>query len=224
MARRERANRIEEEKAAYGAPVATVEVLPAELLDVGERYMEQLKEKARLVSQTLAKAGIPHAVIGGLAVAAQVARVNPYAERNTKDLDILLNRADLERAKAALAPHAFRYRKVMRLYAFMPTQKGAKFEQGVRIIWAGEKVREEYPCPAPSLSSDHFDVGDGVTYLALQELLVMKLTSFRLKDQVHVQDLLGQGLITSAIRRMLPVELQARLKQVEEITERERLG
>jgi hypothetical protein len=222
--RQRRTQRLKEQPAPYGRWTATIDVLPASLLDIGERYMEQLKEKALKVSRALSEAAIPHAVIGGLALAAQISRVNPSAERNTKDLDILLNRSDLERAKIALEKVGFRYRKVMRLHAFMPNQKGAKFEDGVHIVWSGEKVRDEYLCPAPSLSKEATYQGpQGVAYLGLRELLIMKLTSFRLKDKVHIQDLLLQKLITKKIEASLPAELLARLKEVKEETERERL-
>ncbi len=42
----------------------------------------------------------------------------------------------------------------------------------------------------------------------------MKLTSFRLKDKVHVQDLDGVGLITPEIEEELPDLLRQRLAEV----------
>ena len=42
----------------------------------------------------------------------------------------------------------------------------------------------------------------------------MKLTSYRLKDQVHIQDLDAVGLITPEIEQTLPEALLARLKEV----------
>jgi len=42
----------------------------------------------------------------------------------------------------------------------------------------------------------------------------MKLTSFRLKDKVHIQDLDGVGLITAEIEASLPEALRERLKEV----------
>ena len=44
----------------------------------------------------------------------------------------------------------------------------------------------------------------------------MKLTSFRLTDQVHVKDMDEVGLITPEIEAQLPVALKERLKQVRE--------
>ena len=186
--------------------------------------MKELREKALGVSKALRSAGVPHAVIGGLAVAAHVARVDETAQRNTQDLDILLERGDLDRATAALSPLGYKFRKVMRLHAFMPRRKGAKFGEGVLVIFAGEKVRDEYVAPAPHLQKDGVYVAvDGVCYLGLPELLTMKLTSFRLKDKVHVQDLLQQRLITKKIEAALPPALRQRLDEVKEETAREQL-
>lgn len=190
--------------------------------------MEKLKAKARSVSQALQKAGIPHAVVGGLSVAAHVAAVDELAARNTLDLDILLNRADLDRAGQALKSLGFVYRKVMGISAFLPASKGdrkSRFQEGVHIVFADERVRPEYVCPAPSLASSPVVlVREGYVCLDVPRLLRMKLTSFRHKDIVHIQDLLGQRLITRKMAAELPPELQARMEQVKRDTERERLG
>jgi hypothetical protein len=42
----------------------------------------------------------------------------------------------------------------------------------------------------------------------------MKLTTFRLKDKVHIQDLDGVGLITPEIEAQLPDLLRQRLAEV----------
>ncbi|HYF51988.1 MAG TPA: nucleotidyltransferase family protein [Planctomycetota bacterium] len=186
--------------------------------------MNELKAKALKVSQALQQAGVPHAVIGGLALAAHLARANPVAERNTQDLDILLARQDLDAAKAALKPLGYRYRRVMKLHAFMPDRKGAHFVEGVHIIWAGEKVREEYLHPTPLLlAHETVDPQKGIQYLSLYNLVVMKLTSFRHKDITHIQDLLYWKLLTKKIENALPADLKQRLEQVKRDTEAEKL-
>lgn len=224
MRRRTHSGSAKGEPAKYGTRVAIVETLPADLLDVGVKYMNDLKEKALKVSQALQKAGVPHAVIGGLALAAHLARSNPMAERNTQDLDILLDRKNLEAAKAVLHPLGYRYRRVMKLHAFMPDRKGAHFVEGVHIIWAGEKVRDEYLHLTPELTAtDAVDPQMGIQYLSLYNLVVMKLTSFRHKDITHIQDLLYWKLLTKKIENALPADLKERLEQVRRDTEREKL-
>jgi hypothetical protein len=46
------------------------------------------------------------------------------------------------------------------------------------------------------------------------DLLKMKLTSLRLKDRVHIQDLDGVGLITPDIEAQLSLLLKTRLAEV----------
>jgi hypothetical protein len=55
---------------------------------------------------------------------------------------------------------------------------------------------------------------DGVVVRPVADLLRMKLTSFRLKDKVHIQDLDGAGLITPEIEASLSEPLRERLKEV----------
>ena len=60
-------------------------------------------------------------------------------------------------------------------------------------FFAGEKVRPDHSLPAPEiqtvLSSADYQV------ITLDKLLLMKLLSNRRKDQVHVDDLIGIGLV-----------------------------
>lgn len=210
--------------AVYGAVANVVEVMPAELLQIGVDCMQELKEKALAVSQALGNAGVPHAVIGGLALSAHLARAHRLAERATQDLDILLRKVDLEAAKKALSPLGYRYRKVLRLHAFMPLRRGAHFVEGVHVIWAGEKVRPEYLHPTPELNDEdrELDAG-GVCYLSLPALLKMKLTSLRAKDITHVQDLIQWKLLTPKIEASLPVDLRERLRKIKQDYKKERL-
>jgi hypothetical protein len=63
---------------------------------------EKVKQRLRRATGALDAAGVPYAVAGGNAVAEWVGRVDEDAVRNTRDVDILLRRADLPAAKAAL--------------------------------------------------------------------------------------------------------------------------
>jgi hypothetical protein len=56
---------------------------------------------------------------------------------------------------------------------------------------------------------------EGFLVVDLPALVRMKLTSFRNIDRVHVADMLSVGLIDAVVRTSLPVELRARLEQVE---------
>jgi hypothetical protein len=55
---------------------------------------------------------------------------------------------------------------------------------------------------------------EGVLLAPVPDLVRMKLTSFRMKDRVHVQDMDSVGLITPEIEAALPEALRARLAEV----------
>jgi hypothetical protein len=86
------------------------------------------------------------------------------------------------------------------------------FRDGVHILFADEKVREEYVAPAAAVeeseSTDKFRV------VTLEALVRMKLTSFRRKDQVHLQDMIDVGLIGATSTSRLIPDLAARLQQL----------
>ena len=55
---------------------------------------------------------------------------------------------------------------------------------------------------------------EGILIAPVAELVHMKLTSFRVKDKVHIQDLDGVGLITAEIEAGLSEPLRQRLAEV----------
>jgi len=56
----------------------------------------------------------------------------------------------------------------------------------------------------------------------LDALVRMKLTSFRLRDKVHLLDMLDVGLIDESWCGRVPADLAARLKELVDSPERER--
>src|SRR2546421_12814358 len=101
--------------------------------------VEKVRERLRRAARALEQAGVPYAVVGGNAVAAWVSEVDEAAVRNTQDVDVLLRRADLERAKEALAAAGFIYRHAASIDMFLDGP-GAKARDAVHIVFAGEKV------------------------------------------------------------------------------------
>ncbi len=182
---------------------------PADLLERMVRAVEKVRERLRRAAAALEAEGIPYAVVGGNAVASWVARVDEAAVRNTQDVDILLNRADLDAAKQALAKAGFIFRHVKGIDMFLDGP-GAKARDAVHILFAGEKVRAEDPVAAPQVSESEptstFRVVD------LEPLLKMKLTSYRRKDQVHILDMIDVGLVDESWLPRLPAPLAERLK------------
>src|SRR5260370_1483747 len=87
------------------------------------RAVEKVRKRLLRATAALERAQVPYAVIGGNAVAAWVTRVDPAAVRFTQDVDILVNRADLEAIKAALAPAGFVYRHAASIDMFLDGPK-----------------------------------------------------------------------------------------------------
>src|SRR4051812_6716333 len=140
---------------------------------------EKVKERLRRATRALDSAGVPYAVVGGNAVAEWVGRVDDEAVRNTRDVDILVRRADFAAVRTALEAAGFVYHHVMDVDVFIDGPEG-KPSGGLHLLFAGEKVRveDEHPCPDldESERATEFQV---VTLLALVR---MKLMSWRDKD------------------------------------------
>jgi hypothetical protein len=130
---------------------------------------------------------------------------------NTRDVDIILNESDLDRAIPALATQGFIFRQAAGVTMFLDGPQ-AKARDTVQVIFAGKKVPPDYPEPVPEI--DQYAWMDQSKTLPLDRLVKMKLTSFGRKDQVHIQDMISPGLIDSTwIQKYSPV-LAARLQQL----------
>lgn len=73
-----------------------------------ERAVDKVRDRVVRVTTALGQAGIPYAVVGGNAVQIWVAQIDESAVRNTRDVDIVLNRGDLEDAIATQEACGFR--------------------------------------------------------------------------------------------------------------------
>src|SRR3954467_6121837 len=113
-------------------------------LDRMARAVEKVRERLLRACGALEAAGVPYAVVGGNAVASWVSRVDEAAVRYTQDVDLLLNRSDLEAAKKALEGAGFVFRHVKGIDMFLDGPE-AKARDAVHILFAGERVRSEDP-------------------------------------------------------------------------------
>lgn len=184
---------------------------PADLLDRMVRAVEKVRERLTRATAALEAAGIPYAVVGGNAVASWVARVDEAAVRNTQDVDILLNRSDLEAAKEALSKVGFVFRHVKSIDMFLDGPD-ARARDAVHILYAGEKVRQIDETPAPRIEES--EATSSFRVIALESLLRMKLTSFRDKDRTHIRDMIDVGLVDESWLDRLPAPLAERLQQL----------
>jgi len=168
-----------------------------------EEEAEKVQERARKVAAILDQNRIPYQIIGGIAVYSWIVVTDPIAARNTQDVDISVRREDLPRVQAALAEAGYRYNETLGVK--MRLKPGVqRAGDAIRIIIAGERVRPEYAYAAPPIPDDPPRPGGQYAVIDLRSLVRMKLTSFRRRDQVHLLDLLGVGLITPEMERSLP--------------------
>jgi hypothetical protein len=72
------------------------------LLHAYDSHLDQLTATAARVCNALRQAGIDYRVVGGLAVLFHVQLRDPLAARLTKDVDLAVNRADLDRIAEAV--------------------------------------------------------------------------------------------------------------------------
>jgi hypothetical protein len=175
------------------------------------RAVEKVRERLEKAVAALEAAGLPYAVAGGNAVAKWVATVDEGAVRNTRDVDILVRRADFPAVKAALEAAGFVYAELIGVDVFMDGTSG-KPSDGVHLLYASEKVRPDYTVPNPDISESVPTQTYRVVDLA--SLVRMKLVSHRLKDRVHLQDMVRVGLIDHNWPDRYPPDLADRLRAI----------
>lgn len=174
-----------------------------------ENAVQKVKDRLERVARALDAAGVPYAVVGGNAVQVWVAQVDEAAVRNTRDVDIVLERSRLDDAIATLAPAGFTYRHVKGVDMFLDGPN-AKARDAVHVVFAGERVRPDYATTVPTLD-ETVRVKD-VTTIDLEALVRMKLTSYRDKDRTHLRDMIDVGLIDATWPAKYPAPLSERLQ------------
>jgi hypothetical protein len=182
-----------------------------DVLDRMVLAVEKVRERLQRSTAALEAAGISYAVIGGNAVAVWVSKVDPGAARNTVDVDVMINRTDLDRVKSALETAGFVHYELMGVHMFLDGPQGRP-RDAVHLLFANEKVRPEYVEPAPGLSDTQ--PHESYHVIGFTPLVQMKLTSFRRKDQVHLLDMIEVGLLNEAWLERLRPEFAARLKEL----------
>jgi hypothetical protein len=172
---------------------------------------EKVKERLRRAAATLGQAGVPYAVVGGNAVAEWVGRVDEGAIRNTRDVDILIRRADLAAAKTAMEAAGWVHCHVMDVDMFLDGPN-ARPSEAVHLLFAGEKVRSDDATVTPDVAAS--EPAADFQVVALDALVRMKLNAWRDKDRTHLRDMIGVGLLDATWPARLPPELAARLQQL----------
>jgi hypothetical protein len=187
-------------------------VVPAEKEDPWEAYamsLDDVTRRLRRIARAFEEKGVPYAVVGGQAVALWVATKEPAAVRTTKDVDILIRREDLPRARAAALSVDMDYFEVMGVGMFLDRQSPNP-RHAVHLVWAGEKVRPEYEVPSPDV--DQRQTISSISAVSLPGLVLMKLLANRDQDRVHLRDMIGAGLVGRELLEGLPASLAKRLE------------
>lgn len=181
------------------------------LWDRIERAVQKVKDRLDRVSKILDASSIPYAVIGGNAAQVWVSQVDESAVRNTRDVDIVIQRERLADAITALEQQGFIYRHVKSIDMFLDGPD-AKARDAVHVVFAGERVRETDPEPVPSI--DEAEVINGIRTISFEALVRMKLTSYRDKDRTHIRDFIDVGLLDATWPPRLPKALGDRLQLI----------
>jgi len=173
----------------------------------------QEKVQARLlrVSRLFARAGIRYAIVGGHAVGVWVATKDESLVRTTRDVDVLVQPQDLARVREVLEADGFVYRRNAEMDMFLDSAE-SKDRDAVHLIYSGQFVRSDHALPAPEL--DDARIGTEFSVLPLEALVRTKLVAWRRKDQVHLLDLIGVGLIDCTWPEHFGEPLRARLQEL----------
>jgi len=126
---------------------------------------------------------VPYRIVGGMAVFIHVFERDPLRARLTSDVDAAIVSPDLPTVIAAAEKAGWVFRRVagvdMLIDAAQPKERSA-----LHLRFLNETVPASVP-----------DTLEGILVAPVADLVRMKLTSYRLKDRVHIQDLDGVGLI-----------------------------
>lgn len=175
------------------------------------RAVDKVRERLTRTAVTLEHHQLPYAIIGDLAIAAWVSRVDEAAVRNTQDVDILIRRTDLPAVTAAMAAAGFRHQEVAGVDMYFDGETAGS-RDAVHVVFAGEFVQSNYLHPTPDVTES--EDGGPFRVLTLDALVRMKLTAYRRKDQMHLLDLAAVGLIDADWPARLPADLAAKLQEL----------
>ena len=177
---------------------------------IGES-MDRVEVRLRKAIAILEATGIPFAIVGGNAVRIWVAQVDPGAVRATNDVDVLIRPENLEQVKQVMAENGYHYRKAAGLDVFLEG-KDDSVRYAIHIVLANRMVKQDDYESNPDVEPSEY--GDGIRTLPLARLVRMKLNSFRLKDRVHLLDMIDVGLLDESWIARFPKPLGERLRSL----------
>ncbi|MBM3740259.1 MAG: nucleotidyltransferase family protein [Acidobacteria bacterium] len=177
-----------------------------------DRAMFSLFDDLARITEALAAAGTDFELVGGIAVLAHILDRNRSRSFVTRDIDILIGRGSLDRLVEVAESAGYEGRRIVGGY--MLIREGQTPAEAVHIIFAGERSKSTQPIPHPAVAPVRMQFfGLTVPVAPLEDLVRMKLNSFRAKDIAHLETLDEAGLITATVESALPEDLAGRLRQ-----------
>lgn len=168
------------------------------------------------LSGPLEAAGVPHELVGGLAVFLHVENADSTHSSLTRDIDLMIRREDLESLVRVAEAHGFRFRHPAGIDTLLYGES-TNARNAVRLLFANEKVKASQAEPNPPVRPTRLRLhGQGFWVIPVADLLTMKLSSYRDKDRVHARGMDAAGLITPDVEASLSEELRARLRHTRE--------
>ncbi|HWR54162.1 MAG TPA: hypothetical protein VN428_23835 [Bryobacteraceae bacterium] len=181
-----------------------------------DRTVHEIFDFVDRVVKTMQDSGADYRIVGGISVFLHIAQVDPTHARLSRDIDIAVKRGDLPSIQAAAERNGFEYKQEPKhgqdTFTLIDRQNG-KPRADVHLIMAGEKAREDHPEPVPPIGEICL-TADGVKIAPLFDVVHMMLSSYRLKDRVHVQDMDSSGLINGEVESRLSRVLRDRLAEI----------
>jgi hypothetical protein len=180
-----------------------------------EAGMYSLAKDLEIIVTALREAGVHFEVIGGVAVNAYI--IPDHGERSfvTRDIDLLLDRPELSKAVQAGETVGYVGKSVMGGWALV--RPGQNVAEAIHLSFVGEKFRSAQLFPHPELRpQDRYFYQVSIPVVPVNDLLHMKLSSFRIEDITHLGILDDVRLITPNLEKRLQPVLQERLKETRE--------
>jgi hypothetical protein len=178
-----------------------------------DRTVHQIFDFVDRVVKTMKESGADYRIVGGISVFLHIAQVDPTHARLSRDIDIAVKRDDVPAIQESAERNGFQFKRERKHDQETFTLVDClddKPRSDVHLIMAGEKARDDHPEAVPPLHEVCW-TADGVKIAPLEDVVVMMLTSYRLKDRVHIQDMDSSGLISPDVESRLTPVLRQRL-------------
>ena len=151
--------------------------------------------------------GIPHEILGGLAVLILVEASGAADGVMTADSDVLIRRYDLAGVIEVAKENGFS--------GSGDRLRHATFRATVHLHFTGETSTESQAMPHPEISPTRKTLhGLEVPVMRLHDLVVTRLSSERTIDRVSIRSMDAAGLITADLEAALPEKLRSRLQNI----------